>query len=227
MRLSIHQPQYLPWLPYLLKIEESDHFIFLDNVDFQKNGVQNRNQVKTGNGPLWLTVPVQQNLGQKICDTSIQNKVEWRKKHLQTIKQSYAKAKEFHRYEAELDAIFAREWTNLSALNIELTLQMLRWFGIATPWSKSSEMQATGKASDLVLNLCKEAGATHYISGIGGKEYMVLEDFEAAGIEVEFRAPAAIEPYPQMYPKVGFIGALSALDILFNCGAEWRNYLKS
>ncbi|NYT39217.1 WbqC family protein [Sphingomonas sp. R-74633] len=227
MRVSIHQPQYLPWLPYLLKIAESDHFIFLDSVDFQKNGLQNRNQVKTGNGPLWLTVPVQQSLGQKICNTPIQNSADWRKKHLQSIKQSYAKARDFSRFESDLDEIFMQEWDNLSALNIELTLQMMRWFDIATPWSKSSEMEATGKASDLVLNLCQEVGATHYISGTGGKDYMILKDFAAAGVEVEFRAPATVEPYPQMYPKIGFVGGLSAVDILFNCGPEWRNYLKS
>lgn len=36
MDISIHQPQYLPWVPYFRKIEQSDLFIFLDNVDFQK-----------------------------------------------------------------------------------------------------------------------------------------------------------------------------------------------
>ena len=28
MKVSIHQPQYLPWLPYIQKIDQSDLFIF-------------------------------------------------------------------------------------------------------------------------------------------------------------------------------------------------------
>ena len=73
MKISIHQPQYIPWLPYFLKISNSDCFIFLDSVDFQKNGVQNRNEIKTAQGRHWLTIPVSQNLGQKIKDTEINN----------------------------------------------------------------------------------------------------------------------------------------------------------
>ena len=46
MIVSIHQPQYMPWLPYFSKIASCDTFVFLDDVQFQKNGIQNRNQLK-------------------------------------------------------------------------------------------------------------------------------------------------------------------------------------
>ena len=110
MRVSIHQPQYLPWLPYFQKIEESDLFIFLDNVDFQKNGLQNRNQIKTANGAQWLTVPVKQSLGQKIVETRIANSNLWRKKHWQTIRQNYGKAQAFSQYERQLEHFYTRDW---------------------------------------------------------------------------------------------------------------------
>ena len=58
MILSIHQPQYLPWLPYFNKIMDADCFIFLDNVQYQKNGIINRNEILNNNGRFWLTVPV-------------------------------------------------------------------------------------------------------------------------------------------------------------------------
>ena len=63
MKVGIHQPHYLPWLPYFIKIAKCDIFIVLDNVDFQKNGLQNRNQIKTDKGYQWLTVPVEHKLG--------------------------------------------------------------------------------------------------------------------------------------------------------------------
>ena len=37
---------------------------------------------------------------------------------------------------------------------------------------KSSEIKVGGKKSDYILNLCKEVGATEYISGLGGKTYL-------------------------------------------------------
>ena len=85
MIISIHQPQYLPWDNFFKKIKKSDCFIFLDNVEFQKNGLQNRNQIKTSNGPIWLTVPIKQKHGQKISDVEIDNSKDWKKKHWKTI----------------------------------------------------------------------------------------------------------------------------------------------
>ena len=106
MKISIHQPQYIPWLPYFLKIANSDCFIFLDSVDFQKNGIQNRNKIKTAQGEQWLTVPVKQHLGQKIYDTAIDDSKNWKKKHWQTIKQCYSKAPLFSLYRCSSVRLF-------------------------------------------------------------------------------------------------------------------------
>ena len=58
MIITIHQPQYLPWLGYLDKIDRADTFVLLDNVQYKKNEWINRNRIKTINGPQWITVPV-------------------------------------------------------------------------------------------------------------------------------------------------------------------------
>ena len=53
MKVSIHQPQYLPWLPYIQKIDQSDLFIFLDSVDYQKTDYKTEIKLKVqmvGNG---------------------------------------------------------------------------------------------------------------------------------------------------------------------------------
>lgn len=225
MNVAIHQPQYLPWLPYLMKIEESDVFIFLDTVDFQKNGLQNRNQIKTAQGAHWLTVPIKQQLGQKILDVKIDNSSNWRRKHWQTIQLCYKKAPFFKTYEKDIEVLYAREWGGLNELNIELTMMMLRWMNIRTPTMRSSQMKATGTASDLVLNLCLEVGATHYISGVGGKNYLEPKAFEKAGIEIDYRPSLLPEAYPQLFTQAGFINHLSALDIVLNCGEAWRSHL--
>ena len=225
MDISLHQPQYLPWISYFIKIEQSDLFIFLDSVDFQKNGLQNRNQIKTQQGREWLTVPVQQRLGQKINEVQIVSDSNWRRKHWEKIQHSYRKTKSFKTYENEISAIFSQEWLELSKLNIYCIELMLELLEIDTPILKSSQMKASGQSSDLVLNLCKEVGASRYISGIGGKDYLKERDFEHAGIEVVYQAPFLPEVYPQAFPEVEFFSDLSVIDILFNCGATWRDHL--
>ena len=225
MIISIHQPQYLPWLPYLLKIEESDLFIILDSVDFQKNGLQNRNQIKTAQGGSWLTVPVRQKFGQKIVDVEINGGVDWRKKHWVSIVQNYGKASCFNRYAGELESLYLKEWEKLIDLNLELLQMMLRWMEIPTRLLRSSGMQAQGKSSDLVLNLCREAGATRYVSGFGGCSYLDSGAFANAGIDIVYRSPNLPVCYPQQYPKVGFLNDLSALDLILNCGTDWRSFV--
>ena len=86
-------------------------------------------------------------------------------------------------------------------------------------------MKGRGAASDLVLNLCLEAGATRYLSGTGGKNYIEPEAFEKAGVEIVYRPSVLPEAYPQLFPQAGFINHLSALDIILNCGEAWKSYL--
>jgi len=58
MIVSIHQRQFMPWLGHFNKMDQADHFILLDSVQFKKNEWQNRNRIKAAQGAQWLTVPV-------------------------------------------------------------------------------------------------------------------------------------------------------------------------
>ena len=80
MRVGIHQPHYQPWLRYFQKIAASDVFILLDDVDYTKNGWQNRNKIKGPDGWLYLTVPVSSSLGMLIKDVPIAN-TSWASSH--------------------------------------------------------------------------------------------------------------------------------------------------
>jgi len=57
MRVAIMQPTYLSWIGYFGMIDQVDRFIVLDSVQFAKRSWQQRNKIKTANGPIWLTVP--------------------------------------------------------------------------------------------------------------------------------------------------------------------------
>lgn len=225
MRISIHQPQYFPWFPYIHKIISSDIFIFLDTVDFQKNGLQNRNKILTTNGPSWLTVPVKQKLGQKIANTKTNESSGWKKKHMKTLTMNYGKLDFFKNNHNILFDVYEEAGDSLSDLNILLTKKLLHLMHVGTPTLRSSDLSATGASSQLLLNLCIETGATTYISGIGGKNYLDIELFTSAGIAVEFLSPVLPRPYPHAFSKFGSHTDLSVIDLLFNCGKSWRQYV--
>jgi len=225
LKISIHQPQYYPWFPYLSKIIASDVFIILDSVDFQKNGLQNRNKIKTVQGASWLTIPIKHHQGQKILNVEIDNTQNWKHKHWTTIQQNYKKAAAFHKYAEELESLYQEDWTRLAELNITYLRLLLRWFNVKAPLMRSSQMKSTGKSSELLLNLCRETEATIYISGIGAKDYLDEKAFFDAGIQVEYRPPVLPRNYPQQFEKAGFINDLSSLDFILNCGDDWIKYV--
>jgi len=83
--VSIHQPNYFPWLGYFYKIVNSDVFVFLDNVQFSKNSYINRVQIYGKDEKVrWLTVPVSVHLGQLIEEVH-PSSIDWRSKHLDII----------------------------------------------------------------------------------------------------------------------------------------------
>ena len=220
MIISIHQPQYLPWDNFFKKIKKSDCFIFLDNVEFQKNGLQNRNQIKTSNGPIWLTVPIKQKLGQKISDVEIDNSKDWKKKHWKTISENYNKSSYFDNFKENFQNIFLSDWNNLSELNIKIILEILMILNIKTKIYKASDLKVQGRSTELLVNLCKKIKSKTYLSGEGGKNYLDLEKFKEAGIKVIFEKNINQKPYKQNHDKLGFMKNLSIIDNLFNNGKK-------
>ena len=226
MIIAIHQPQYLPWLGYFDKVERSDFFVFLDDVQFKKNEWQNRNRIKTAQegssecpsqGWQWITVPVLHKFGQKINEVKIDNGENWRRKHLNALETNYTKAPHFTEYCDFLKESYGKEWDNLSELNIYFVEYLMKALGIKTPLIKSSTLKVCGEKTDRLVNICKVLEGDTYLSGVGAKDYLEAEKFERQGLKVifqDFHHPV----YPQLYGE--FIPNLSAVDLLFNCGSE-------
>ena len=218
--VSIHQPQYLAWVPYFDKILRADRFVLLDNVPFQKNGLQNRNQIKTPHGISWLTVPVKQHLGQLICATEIADPMSL-DKHLKTLEFAYKKSRFYDEIVILIDTVLQKHRSLLADLNHALILNFLVYLGFTGELIKASELGVSGAGSDLILDICRKLGATEYLSGPGGRNYMKLEDFKRAGIRVVFQEYKNV-PYPQLFTEQGFVPNLSVIDLLFNLGKDSR-----
>jgi hypothetical protein len=224
MILGIHQPNFLPWLGYFYKMARSDHFIFLDTVPFTKGGYTNRVKTKSAAGAKWLTVPVltKGKLGQPIMEVPCNTESNWQKKTLASLEANYRKCPHYSLYGPEIVQIISAAGENLAATNIELIQYMARQLGISTPTTRSSEMHVEGKATDLLISLCRKLNADVYLSGAGGVKYQEEEAFRADGIDVrysDFEHPVYAQQFGEFTP------GLSIVDLLFNCGPESASVL--
>ncbi|MEO6053279.1 MAG: WbqC family protein [Chthoniobacterales bacterium] len=223
MKVAIHQPQYLPWIPLIHKAFSSDIFVMLDTVQYQKGGVQNRNQIKTAQGSTWLTVPVQASLEKTIRETEIAD-VTWIKKHKATLSQNYAKSAGG----AALDSLFPileLPFTNLAELNIALMKWMFSALQIPCQVIRTSQLNVNGKSTELICNICKAIDATAYISGSGAKAYLETDLLQNAGIDLIYHS-VVVEEYPQQHMQHGFIPDLSAVDLILNLGPSAPDYIR-
>jgi len=215
--VSIHQPQYLPWLGLFHKILKSDLFIFLDNVQFVKNEWQNRNKIRTHRGWQWLTVPVSFSHGDKIKDVRTNHRVNWCKKHHHALVTNYSPASYFREYFPAFEEAYSREWPGLVDVNLFFLRLMMDMLGIKVETALASEFPEVNEPTERLVALCKEVGAECYLSGIVGRSYLDLNRFEEEGIKVnfhDFKHPV----YPQLYGE--FQPNMSIVDLLFNCGPE-------
>ncbi len=225
--VSIHQPQYLPYLGFFHKIAHSDIFVVLDDVQYQRRGVQNRNKIKTGSGWQWLTVPIFYHSGQQmIQDVLINNMSNWKRDHWKALVFNYSPTPFFRKYSDKLQAVLEQDYKTLSQLNMALTETILDFLEISIPIFYSSQLETVGNKTQRLVSICQAVGADCYLSGPGGRKYMDLDLFARTDITVQWQqfAPPV---YEQHFPEVGFIPNLSIVDVLFNCGPATNQFLQS
>ncbi len=215
MIISAHQPAYMPWLGYFDKIARSDVFVYLDTVQYEKNSFINRNRVKTVKGPLWLTIPVKTkgHLNSSLLTTEIDSAKAWRLKHIKTIEMNYRKAKNFDLQFPLLCSLINEPIDNLADY---CYVQLKFWcaqLNIETKIIRSSTLQLSSSNSDLILEICQNLGATSYLSGELGKNYLKEEDFKDADIRIEYQKYIC-QNYQQLWGE--FIPNLAILDAWMN-----------
>ena len=228
MILTAHQPVYLPWLGLFHKIALADVFCVFDIAQYQKSDYNNRNKIKTPNGGMLLTVPVNAHgrFGDQIKNTMIANN-EWARQHFKAIYFNYKKSPFFNKYIDDLESIYlGEEYKYLADLNTTMLIYFLEKLDISTKIIKASNYDFSGKKSDLVLDMCIKLKAEKIIFGENGKDYVNMDHFFKNNIETVFQN--YIHPsYNQLFKKDGFLPYMSIIDLLFNEGENSGKILMS
>ena len=217
MIVGIAQPTFFPWIGYYNIIKNSNMFVFLDNVKFEKHSWQMRNRVKNSSkhsdSEVWMSVPTKGVTNNTLIkDVIIDNTKNWKQKHVKTLKNNYSKSFQEIKF---LTQIYDNEWNKLVDFNIESITKCCQYLGIKTKLIKASDLLATGKKGDLVLNICKELNANEYFSTIGSKDY--LEDYKDSFEDARIKITYHNYTHP-IYKQKGnnFLPNLSILDLILS-----------
>lgn len=223
MMVSIHQPNYIPWLGYFEKILNSDIFVFLDDVQYEKNYLVNRNKIRTSDGSMWMTVPVNAKHDSLVNNVRIDNSQGWAEKHKKSIQINYAKSSFLQNYLNFFNTLYEQQFELLIDINTKIIQYLMKQLGINTKTILSSELHVEGTGSNRILNICKSLNADIYLSGQFGNNYLNLEDFKNNDIDIKFQN--FVHPvYKQCYSP--FMPNMSTIDLLFNEGENSKNILR-
>lgn len=210
--ITIHQPDFLPWLGFFKRWRDSDLYVVLDDVQYLRRGWQNRDRIKTANGTQWLTVPVRKSgrYDQQIREVELEAG-NWRSKHLRTMRAAYAKAPNFDKTFKALEALYLQGFEKL----IDFNMSLLEWaaseLGVATPVRFSSELCVASLKTERLVDLTQAVDGTVYSTGTGSRAYLEEDLFAARGIEVRWQQWAP-PPYPQLHGE--YVPMLSVIDFI-------------
>jgi hypothetical protein len=220
MTTVILQPGYLPWLGYFDLMSRADTFVILDDVQYTVRDWRSRNRIKTPDGVMWLTIPVQaKGVREKLIkDVAVDNSQLWQRKHLKNLESFYKKAPYFDEIRTLINGIYEKTFTFLIDVDMTFILKVREYLSLEADIVFSSEIPSHGEKDERLLSICKAINTTLYLTGDAAKDYLRQQIFSAQEITVEWQNYQ--HPYyNQLWlERAGFISHLSIIDLLFNHG---------
>lgn len=165
-------------------------------------------------------------MSQKINETKVSNKL-WASKHFKTIVQNYSKAKHFKEYIELFENLYKEvaDEERLSVINYKFIVAINEILGIKTKISKCEDFTLIEGQTSRLVQICKDLGATHYLTGPAAKNYLDESLFEEAGIKVEWMSYSGYSEYKQLF--LPFVHGVSIIDLIFNEGSNAPKYMIS
>jgi hypothetical protein len=226
MILSMHQPNFLPWIGYFHKMAHSDVFVLLDVAQIPRGrSYATRTKIKTPQGAKWLTLPVKRRGLVAYNEQPLQPIDRWLPTMLETLRHNYTKAKywDYGNFTDTFKEVADYSWT-LAQLNTGLIAWAMGVLEIETEIKFQSDLPARPNKTVAPVYFCKSFDCDTYLSGNGARDYNSLVVFETFNVEItyqEFQCPT----YSQLWQT--FKPNLSILDLLFNLGPTAKEIVHS
>ncbi len=200
MSLVIH-PTYFPNILFFSKILNQDKILFEVNDNYIKQSLRNRTSIYHANGILNLSIPVKYSSKkkQKFKEIEICNETDWQKKHLKSIKFAYRSSPYFEFYENQFEKIFTKKEKFLIDINLKSVALLFEFI------DRKLKYNFTEKYNQ------------NYTGYVDSRE---ISNFKFSDKSLSFKK------YTQVFDtKYGFKENLSMLDLLFNYGPNYYNFL--
>lgn len=200
MSLVIH-PTYFPNILFFSKILNHNRIFFEINDNYIKQSLRNRTLIYHANGVLKLSVPVKYSSrkNRKFKDIEICNDTNWQKKHFKSIKFAYQSSPYFEFYENSFEKLFKKKEKFLIDINLKSIALLFELI------DRKLEYTFTEKYYEI------------YNGYTNSRE---ISNFNFSDKSLSFKK------YTQVFEtKFGFKENLSMLDLLFNYGPNYYNFL--
>ena len=197
------ESQYFGSVQYIKQIATANSAVIDIHEPFKKMSYRNRTTIVSAQGPLLLTVPLQNGRDQKlpIHEVKISYPENWPSKHIKALSSCYKRSPFFEYYEDELSRLLKTEYPYL----LDLNMQIVEWLS---------------KVLKTEFNISKTTEATSYLD----PSFIDVRDTSNTP---NLSQNIANQVYPQVFSdKIEFIPNASILDLLFCMGPSANIYLK-
>ena len=219
--ISIHQPNFFPWLGYFSKIKNSDVFVFFDDVQFPKNSGCWSNRVKLliSDDARWATAAIDRSYHgtRTIQEMRFLADNPWREKLLKSIETNYRRHPFFNETLDLIAPLLFNSEANIADYNIQAVYAISDRLGLDTnKFQRSSCLPHEGSSNELLCSLTQLLGGSIYMCGGGADGYQDEAIFKNYGITLKYQR--FVHPvYPQ-HGRDEFIAGLSVIDAAMNLG---------
>jgi hypothetical protein len=226
MRISFNQPAFIPWGGFFARMMNSDRMVLLDDTLLARGFTYvNRNRLKSPDGELWITVPLQKKGRgrQTIKDLELFEKDKWAKNFLLTLRHFYGKSVYFEPIYEEIQESVDSSGSSFLNLVLGLLDIIKKRFDISQEMALQSEMGVVGKGTSLLVSVSKELGAREVVLPYFSRKAIDCNQFKKEKIKIHL-----LRYSPQQYPQFwgDYIDKLSVLDLLLCCGTKGKAIIK-
>jgi len=197
------ESQYFGSIKYIKQIIQSNDVVIDVHELFKKMSNRNRTKIVSAQGPLLLTVPMQEGRDQKksMKDVQICYQHNWQIKHLKAISSCYKRSPFFEYYEPSLQDLLLKKHQYL----VDLNMSLIQWLEKVTKTSFN-----ISKTKELIPFLDSNYKDVRDLSNLNNTTQNLVN-----------------QVYPQVFiDKIDFIPNASILDLLFCMGPTSIIYLK-